>query len=68
MIQTLAGAADEVLAAIKDDDCMDAQRKRNVEEVLGDTTDTFFATLYGLVKQITDYGQEDVYYQNINSE
>eukprot|EP00392_Amoebophrya_sp_AT5.2_P002472 g2477.t1 len=56
----LAGAADEVLAAIKADNCLDAQRKRNVEEVLGSITEQYFAEVYRLAKQITDYGADDV--------
>ena len=53
--EVLSGAVEEVLAAIKTDDCLDAQRKRNVEEILGPITETFFAELYRLSKQITDY-------------
>ncbi|CAD7931404.1 unnamed protein product [Amoebophrya sp. A25] len=57
--EVLQGGADEVLAAIKADNCLDAQRKRNVEEVLGVITEQFFAELYRLAKQITDYGADE---------
>ena len=58
--EILQGGADEVLAAIKADNCLDAQRKRNVEEVLGVITEQYFAELYRLAKQITDYGADEV--------
>lgn len=37
---------------------MDAQRKRQVEEVLGTVSALFFQELYGLARQITDYGTD----------
>merc|ERR1711972_1295308 len=54
----LRGAADEVLAAIKTDGILDAERKRDVEEVLGSIDDIFFQELYRLSKQITDFGAD----------
>mmetsp|Transcript_75394 Transcript_75394/g.157134 ORF Transcript_75394/g.157134 Transcript_75394/m.157134 type:complete len:2169 (-) Transcript_75394:248-6754(-) len=54
----LRGAADEVLAAIKTDGVLDSERKRDVEEVLGPIADEFFAELFRLSKQITDYGAD----------
>eukprot|EP00439_Symbiodinium_sp_Y106_P035618 s3290_g4.t1 len=46
----LRGAADEVLAAIK--------TEGDVEEVLGSITDEYFAELFRLAKQITDFGAD----------
>merc|ERR1712217_936475 len=54
----LRGAADEVLAAIKTDGVLDSDRKRDVEEVLGSISDEFFAELFRLSKQITDFGAD----------
>merc|ERR1711972_384999 len=54
----LRGAADEVLAAIKTDGVLDSERKKDVEEVLGSVTDEFFAELFRLAKQITDFGAD----------
>jgi len=54
----LRGAADEVLAAIKTDGVLDSERKKDVEEVLGSVTDEFFAELFRLSKQITDFGAD----------
>jgi len=54
----LRGAADEVLAAIKTDGVLDSERKKDVEEVLGTITDEYFAELFRLSKQITDFGAD----------
>jgi len=54
----LRGAADEVLAAIKTDGVLDSERKKDVEEVLGSISDEFFAELFRLAKQITDFGAD----------
>merc|ERR1711870_24356 len=54
----LRGAADEVLAAIKTDGVLDSERKKDVEEVLGSVSDEFFADLFRLSKQITDFGAD----------
>merc|ERR1711972_816369 len=54
----LRGAADEVLAAIKTDGVLDSERKKDVEEVLGAITDEYFAELFRLAKQITDFGAD----------
>merc|ERR1740138_1686582 len=54
----LRGAADEVLAAIKTDGVLDSERKKDVEEVLGSITDEYFADLFRLSKQITDFGAD----------
>jgi pre-mRNA-splicing helicase BRR2 len=54
----LRGAADEVLAAIKQDGVLDTDRKKDVEEVLGSISDEYFQELYRLTKQITDFGAD----------
>lgn len=54
----LRGAADEVLAAIKTDGVLDSERKSHVEEVVGEVTDEYFAELFRLSKQITDFGAD----------
>merc|ERR1711870_127102 len=54
----LRGAADEVLAAIKTDGVLDSERKKGVEEVLGSVSDEYFAELFRLAKQITDFGAD----------
>lgn len=54
----LRGAADEVLAAIKTDGVLDSERKKDVEEVLGSISDEYFAELFRLAKQITDFGAD----------
>merc|ERR1712129_672978 len=54
----LRGAADEVLAAIKTDGVLDSERKKDCEEVLGSITDEYFAELFRLAKQITDFGAD----------
>jgi pre-mRNA-splicing helicase BRR2 len=56
--EVLRGAADEVLAAIKTDGVLDSERKKDVEEVLGSVTDEYFAELFRLAKQITDFGAD----------
>merc|ERR1712113_1375418 len=54
----LRGAADEVLAAIKTDGVLDSERKKDVEEVLGASSDEYLAELFRLAKQITDFGAD----------
>ncbi|CAE8688825.1 unnamed protein product, partial [Polarella glacialis] len=54
----LRGAADEVLAAIKTEGVLDSERKKDVEEVLGSISDEYFAELFRLAKQITDFGAD----------
>jgi hypothetical protein len=38
---------------------MDAQRKRNLEEIFGPISETYFSEIYKLSKQITDYGVDE---------
>ena len=46
---------DEVLAAVKVENCLDAERKRNLEEVIGPITETYFQEIYGHAMKINDY-------------
>ena len=55
----LCGAADEVLAVLKNDRMKDKERKREVDNLLGGIADERFALLVNLGKKITDWGQEE---------
>uniref|UniRef100_A0A8C5MLF8 U5 small nuclear ribonucleoprotein 200 kDa helicase n=1 Tax=Leptobrachium leishanense TaxID=445787 RepID=A0A8C5MLF8_9ANUR len=52
----LCGAADEVLAVLKNDKLRDKDRRREVDQLLGQTDDTRYHVLVNLGKKITDYG------------
>lgn len=52
----LCGAADEVLAVLKNDKMRDKERRREVEQLLGTVDDTRYHVLVNLGKKITDYG------------
>lgn len=52
----LCGAADEVLAVLKNDKIRDKERRREVEQLLGPSDDTRYHVLVNLGKKITDYG------------
>ncbi|KPP72642.1 U5 small nuclear ribonucleoprotein 200 kDa helicase-like [Scleropages formosus] len=52
----LCGAADEVLAVLKNEKMRDKERRREVEQLLGPTDDTRYHVLVNLGKKITDYG------------
>ncbi|CAI9566255.1 unnamed protein product [Staurois parvus] len=52
----LCGAADEVLAVLKNDKLRDKDRRREIEQLLGQTDDTRYHVLVNLGKKITDYG------------
>ena len=52
----LCGAADEVLAVLKNDKMRDKERRREVEQLLGAAEDTRYHVLVNLGKKITDYG------------
>ncbi|KAM3925303.1 U5 small nuclear ribonucleoprotein 200 kDa helicase [Leptodactylus fuscus] len=52
----LCGAADEVLAVMKNDKLRDKERRREIEQLLGQTDDTRYHVLVNLGKKITDYG------------
>ncbi|TFY80397.1 hypothetical protein EWM64_g3621 [Hericium alpestre] len=52
-------AADTVLETLKNENLKDFDKKKEVEEVLGPTTNETFSQLINLSKKITDYGAED---------
>ncbi|KAM4746825.1 U5 small nuclear ribonucleoprotein 200 kDa helicase [Rhinophrynus dorsalis] len=52
----LCGAADEVLAVLKNDKLRDKERRREVDQLLGQTDDTRYHVLVNLGKKISDYG------------
>ncbi|KFV65632.1 U5 small nuclear ribonucleoprotein 200 kDa helicase, partial [Dryobates pubescens] len=52
----LCGAADEVLAVLKNEKLRDKERRKEVELLLGQTDDTRYHVLVNLGKKITDYG------------
>uniref|UniRef100_A0A1A8I724 U5 small nuclear ribonucleoprotein 200 kDa helicase n=1 Tax=Nothobranchius kuhntae TaxID=321403 RepID=A0A1A8I724_NOTKU len=54
----LCGAADEVLAVLKNDKMRDKERRREVEQLLGPSDDTRYHVLVNLGKKITDYGED----------
>lgn len=55
----LCGAADEVLAVLKNDRMKEKEKKKEVENLLGPTQDERFALLVNLGRKITDWGQEE---------
>ncbi|XP_016314696.1 U5 small nuclear ribonucleoprotein 200 kDa helicase-like [Sinocyclocheilus anshuiensis] len=61
----LCGAADEVLAVLKNDKMRDKERRREVEQLLGPADDTRYHVLVNLGKKISDYGG-DKELQNID--
>ncbi|XP_017483970.1 PREDICTED: putative U5 small nuclear ribonucleoprotein 200 kDa helicase, partial [Rhagoletis zephyria] len=56
----LCGAADEILAVLKNDKLKDRERKREIDSLLGSVTDERFALLVNLGKKITDFGSDAV--------
>lgn len=52
----LCGAADEILAVLKNDKLKDRERKRDIDALLGSVADERFALLVNLGKKITDFG------------
>ena len=54
----LCGAADEVLAVLKNDKLKDHERKKETEELLGSLAEERFAVLVNLGKKITDFGHD----------
>lgn len=65
----LCGAADEILAVLKNDKLKDRDRKREIDAFLGAVTDERFALLVNLGKKITDFGSETtVQLGNVNEE
>ena len=55
----LCGAADEILAVLKNDRLKDKDRKREVENLLGGLADERFALVVNLGKKITDWGSDE---------
>ncbi|KAI8793415.1 U5 small nuclear ribonucleoprotein 200 kDa helicase [Biomphalaria glabrata] len=55
----LCGAADEVLIVLKNDRMKDKEKKKEVENLLGELADERFALLVNLGKKITDWSQEE---------
>lgn len=54
----LCGAADEILAVLKNDKLKDRDRKREIDSLLGSVAEERFALLVNLGKKITDFGSE----------
>lgn len=54
----LCGAADEILAVLKNDKLKDRERKREIDGLLGNVADERFALLVNLGKKITDFGSD----------
>ncbi|KAL5244354.1 hypothetical protein ACI65C_011764 [Semiaphis heraclei] len=55
----LCGAADEVLAVLKNDRLKDKEKKSDTESLLGSLADERFALLVNLGKKITDFGTDE---------
>lgn len=55
----LCGAADEVLAVLKNDKMKDKERRRETELLLGSLAEERYAVLVNLCKKITDYGVDE---------
>ena len=55
----LCGAADEVLAVLKNDRTKDREKRREVEVLLGGLADERYALLVNLGKKITDWGSDE---------
>lgn len=53
------GAADEILAILKNDRLKAHDKKKDVEKLLGKVTDIDFASLVDMGKKITDYTEEN---------
>lgn len=56
----LCGAADEILAVLKNDKLKDRDRKKEIDGLLGTVTEERFALLVNLGKKITDFGTESI--------
>ncbi|CAO1443370.1 unnamed protein product [Diamesa tonsa] len=54
----LCGAADEILAVLKNDKLKDRDRKREIDGLLGSVAEERFALLVNLGKKITDFGSD----------
>lgn len=56
----LCGAADEILAVLKNDKLKDRDRKKEIDGLLGTVADERFALLVNLGKKITDFGDNSL--------
>uniref|UniRef100_A0A1B0D7Y8 U5 small nuclear ribonucleoprotein 200 kDa helicase n=1 Tax=Phlebotomus papatasi TaxID=29031 RepID=A0A1B0D7Y8_PHLPP len=54
----LCGAADEILAVLKNDKLKDREKRKDIDSLLGNVTEERFALLVNLGKKITDFGSE----------
>ena len=54
----LCGAADEVLATLKEEHLKEKEKHKIISSLLGRLEDEKFALLVGLGRRITDYGTE----------
>lgn len=55
----LCGAADEVLAVLKNDKLKEKEKKKETEQLLGSVAEERFALLVNLGKKITDFGSDE---------
>lgn len=56
----LCGAADEILAVLKNERLKDREKKKEIDNLLGTVADERFALLVNLGKKITDFGVDSV--------
>lgn len=63
---TIRGAVDEVLVALKDDSLKDFDKKKEIEGNIGSISSDNFAKLVNLGKAITDYRPEDAEQVNVD--
>lgn len=56
----LCGAADEILAVLKNERLKDREKKKEIDNLLGTVADERFALLVNLGKKITDFGLDSV--------
>ncbi len=54
----LCGAADEVLATLKEEHLKEREKQKEVVSLLGPVDNERYAILVGLGKKITDYGTD----------
>ena len=54
----LCGAADEVLATLKDEHLKEREKQKEIISLLGPLDDEKFALLSGLGRKISDYGAD----------
>ncbi|KRT82021.1 helicase, partial [Oryctes borbonicus] len=64
----LCGAADEVLAVLKNDRLKEKEKKKETETLIGPLAEERFALLVNLGKKITDFGNEETKAANVGEE